>query len=494
MCSSCEGALQCVAGACVMPPMDAGVTVDAGEPDAGEAPLDAGQLRTVRVRRTDEALLPDGGVRVTQFNLATAVNQRLLYEDGTGEWIEVMPTESGLELRYDGIPVGPYVLARGFEYVVSDADDFELGARTLGKRDLLVLNTNTTLTVDVRGVPPGARPSDSMGLTSLGSGTTADFMTLTLPNDAGIATATIDLAMSVQAFGMSGADGDELTVVLRRNVSDGGLTWSAAHSSATVMAPELATQQTAMTSVTLSPLAQEPLQITVRASDFEQFATDVSPNASPLSTFATVSAFVAAPRPGAGGDFIGRSTAIAATSQQAGRGDVTTAITFGRPFGAAPLLVEGRLTTRVPLTLSGRTLNRTLDAITTTRADGGVLEVTLSPPRFIRINGESATVNRTGVGLTPVIEWSQPAVGTPGTYLVTIYKLTPQGTTLSESFTAQIRTPFSRLRVPPFALTRGEAYVAFVSAVTTSFDARRFGFQNDREFGRAVVTTAVFTP
>ncbi len=185
---------------------------------------------------------------------------------------------------------------------------------------------------------------------------------------------------------------------------------------------------------------------------------------------------------------------IATASQQPGRGDLSTTITFGRPFGAAPLLVEGRLTVRVPLTLSGRTLNRTLEAMSTTRADGGVLEVTLSPPRFIRINGESATVNRTGVGLTPVIEWSQPAVGTPGTYLVTIYRLTPQGTTLTESLAAQIRTPFSRLRVPPFALTRGEAYFAFVSAVTTSFDARRFGFQNDREFGRSVVATAVFTP
>lgn len=494
MCSSCEGALQCAAGACVTPPMDAGVAVDAGAPDAGEAPLDAGQLRTVRVRRTDEALLPDGGVRVTQFNLATAVNQRLLYEDGTGTWIEVMPTESGLELRYDGIPVGPYTLAKAFEYVVSDADDFELGARTLGKRDRVILNTNTTLTVEVRGVPTGARPSDSMGLTSLGSGTTADFMTLATPNDAGISTATIDLATAQQSYGMSGADGDELTVVLRRSVTDGGVSWVAAHSSATVMAPEIATQQTTMTSVTLSPLAQEPLQLTVRASDFEQFATDVSPNASPLSTFSAVSAFVAAPRPGAGGDFVGRSTVIATTSQQAGRGDVTAAITFGRPFGAAPLLVEGRLTARVPLILSGRTLNRTIDAIATTRADGGVLEVTLSPPRFIRINGEPATVNRTGVGLTPVIEWSQPAVGTPGTFVVTIYKLTPQGTTLSESFTAQIRTPFSRLRVPPFALTSGEAYVAFVGAVTTSFDARRFGFHNDREFGRAVVSTAVFTP
>lgn len=494
MCSSCEGALQCAAGACVLPPMDAGADVDAGAPDAGDAPLDAGQLRTVRVRRTDEALLPDGGVRVTQFNLATAVNQRLLYEDGTGTWVEVMPTESGLELRYDGIPVGPYVLARSFEYVVSDADEFELGSRTLGKRDRLIFNTNTTLTVEVRGVPSGARPSDSMGLTSLSAGATADFMTLTTPNDAGIATATTDLATAQQSFGMSGADGDELTVVLRRNVTDGGVSWSAAHSSATVVAPELATQQTAMTNVTLSPLVQEPLQLTVRASDFEQFASDVSPNASPLSTFASVSAFGAGARPAAGGDFVGRSTTIATTSQQAGRGDLSAVLTFGRPFGTAPLLVEGRLTARVPLTLSGRTLNRTIEAMSTTRADGGVLEVTLSPPRFIRINGEAATVNRTGVGLTPVIEWSQPAVGTPGTYVVTIYKLTPQGTTLSESFTAQVRTPFSRLRVPPFALSSGEAYVAFVGAVTTSFDARRFGFHNDRECGRAVVTTAVFTP
>ncbi len=493
MCSSCEGALQCVAGACVMPPMDAGVDVDAGVPDAGEAPLDAGQLRTVRVRRTDEALLPDGGVRVTQFNLATSVNQRLLYEDGTGEWIEVMPTESGLELRYDGIPVGPYVLARAFEYVVSDADDFELGARTLGKRDRPISNASATLTVELRGVPTAR--GDTVGLTSLSSGTTSDVMSLATPNDGGIATATTDFGVALQPFGMSGADGDELTVVLKRTVTDGGNSWSAAHSSATVPAPELASQQTAMTTVTLTPLAQELLQVNVRASDFEQFVTDVSPGATVLSTIATVSAFTGSSRPGAGGDFVGRSTSIASASLQPGRGDLALAMTFGRPFGAAPLVVEGRLNALVSFSLSGRTLSRPTEAMSTTRADGGVLEVTLSPPRFVRINGESATVNRTGVGVTPVIEWSPPTVGTPGTFVVTFYKLTPQGTTLTQSLVAQVRTPFSRLRVPPFALTVGEAYVAYVTAFTTTgFDPRRFGFHNDRESGRAALVTAIFIP
>ena len=491
-CVSCDGTQACVMGACVTP-VDAGV--DAGLSDAGDAPLDAGQLRTVRVRRTDEALLPDGGVRVTTFNLATAVNQRLLYEDGTGTWIEVMPTESGLELRYDGIPVGPYVLSKGFEYVVSDADDFELGARTVGKRDRPITNVNTTLTVQVQGVPPGARPSDAMGLTSFGSGTTADFMSLTAPNDAGVATAATDLVTALQGFGMSGADGDEVTVVLRRNVSGAGSTWSAAHSSATVPAPEIASMQTAMMTVTLAPLAQELSTVTVRSSDFEQFASDVHPNAVAASTQAAVASFLAAPRPGQGGDFLGRSALLASTLLTAGRGDLSVPMTFGRPFGPAPLLMEGKLTVNVPLALSGRTLNRTVDAIGTTRADGGVLEVTLTPPRFVRINGESATVNRTGVGLTPVLEWSQPAVGTPGTFVVTILKLTPQATTLSESFAAQIRTPFSRLKVPPFALARGEAYFAFISAVTTTgFDPRRFGFHNEREAGRAAAATGIFTP
>lgn len=492
-CFSCEGTQACVAGACVMPPMDAGV--DAGTPDAGEEPFDAGSLRTVRVRRTDEALLPDGGVRVTAFDLSTATNLRLLYEDATGTWVEVMPSAVGPELRYDGIPVGPYVVSRGFEYVVSDADDFELGARTLGKRDRVITNLNTTLTVQLQGVPPGASRSDALGLTSFGSGTTADFMSLTLPNDAGLATATTDLATAPQAFGMSGVDGDEVTVVLRRNVTDAGVAWSAAHSSATVTAPELASLQTAMTTVTLAPLAQELLTIRVRSSDFEQFAADVHPSAVPATTQAAVTSFLGGQRPGPGGDFMGRSTLLASTQLTAGRGDLSVAMTFGRPFGPAPVLVEGRLNVTVPLSLSGRTLNRSVDAMGTTRADGGVLEVTLTPPRFLRLNGESATVNRTGVGLTPVLEWSQPAVGTPGTFVVTILKVTPQGTTLSESFAAQVRTPFSRLRVPPFALTRGEAYFAFVSAVTTTgFDPRRFGFHNEREAGRATAATAIFTP
>ena len=100
-----------------------------------------------------------------------------------------------------------------------------------------------------------------------------------------------------------------------------------------------------------------------------------------------------------------------------GRPDVRQDITVGNPLPGATLYAEGRLFVQVPLTLSWRTFTKGLEAANTVVTDGGALDVTLSPPRFLRINGEPGDVNRTGVSVNPARSIGPAIVGwaaTPG--------------------------------------------------------------------------------
>jgi hypothetical protein len=470
----------------VEPPVDAGL--DAGAVDAGPTP-DAGRLRTVLVRRTDEVWTPDGGVVVTEADLNNEPGQRLLYEDVAGEWVSVTPTAgAGPMLRFEGVPEGPYVVARPGELLMSDADELEMGVRIVGRRDTPIAAPNTTLTLELSGVTPAYRSSDVVLALSFGPGFLAE--NFTVRGDGGAFPAIADLTAQSAPYALSGARGDELLVTLRRTVSDAGLSWGTTLFAATVLAPELGAGQAARVTVPLAPVPQVPVPLALRSSGFEQFVTDVHPAATPTATAAVF--FAAPPVPA---DFEGRSMALSFVNHQAGRGDLEATITTGNPVAGGSLLAEGRLIVSVPLSLSGRTLNRQLDAIGTVRADGGALDATLSPPRFVRLNGERADVNRTGVGTTPVFEWSPPSLGTPRTYWLMVYRLTPQGTSLAESFALRIRTPFTRVRVPPGLLVEGSAYYALVWALSgDGADARRFIARSTREGGRAIAATAVFTP
>lgn len=485
-CVSCEGADLCVEGACVAPTADAGL--DAGV-DAGAEP-DAGRRRTVLVRRTDEIWTPDGGVTSSPVDLNAIRPQQLLYEDESGEFVTVEAViQSGPELRFEDVPEGPYLVMRAGEYVASDVDSLELGARLIGRRNPLI--GNGTLTVTLTGA--AFQQSDLVQVHSFGAGTIVEQFR-NAPTDAGVLSSSAALLTQALAFGLRN-DSDELTVTVRRTLNTGGLNWSSAVFGGTVAAPDLGPGQTANVPVPLTPLTQQPWPLELRSSGFEQFVRDVHPAATASFTQATIYAVPSIARPAGGGDFEGRSASFGSLSNNAGRPDVRQNITVGNAVPASALFADGRLLATVPLTLSGRTYNKSIEALVTTVADGGVLDATLSPPRFLRINGEAADVNRTGVSQNPVLEWSPPALGTPTTYVVLITRLMPQGTTLTEGFSLRLRTPFTRIKVPGQFLETGAPYVAQIAAVANGgFDNKRFPVQFSRESSKATTVTAIFIP
>lgn len=462
--------------------------VDAGA-DAGAEP-DAGRRRTVLVRRTDETWMPDGGVTSIDFDLNAIRPQQLLFEDESGEYVTIDAVmQSGPVLRFEDVPEGPYLVLRAGEYIASDVDSLELGARSIGRRNPLI--GNGTLAVALTGAP--FQQSDVVQAHSFGAGTIVEQFRNT-PPDAGVLSSSAALLTQPLAFALRN-DADELTITLRRTISTGGLNFSSAVFGGTVAAPDLGPGQTANVTVPVSQLPQQRWPLELRSSGFEQFVRDVHPAATTSFTQAVIYAVPSMVRPMTGGDYEGRSASLGALSNSAGRPDVRQDITVGNPVPNSTLFADGRLFASVPLTLSGRTFNKSVEALVTTVTDGGVLDATLSPPRFLRINGEAADVNRTGVSQNPVLEWSPPALGTPTTYVIVITKLMPQGTTLTEGFSLRLRTPFTRIKVPGQFLETGSPYVAQVIAVANSgFDHKRFPIQFSRESGKSTAVTSIFIP
>lgn len=482
-CATCTGEDVCSDGVC-RTEVDAGV--DAGVVDAGDE-VDAGRLRIVTLRQTDEYVWPDGGVSSDVVDLSLS-GAPLQYVDSAGQWRSVLPTRSGAPAAtFIDVPAGPYVVTRGSDFIVSDVDALELGVRTLGRRTPVA--NRTVYTLEVAGVPT-PRFQDVVAVAGLQSGLVADSFRTTGPFDAGLLNATGDL--SAQTLTALPAEGDALTVLVRRSSTDAGLTWSTVHFSGTTAAPALALGQTATVRVTVTPQAATSQAVTLRSSELEQFVTDANPAATVTSTQLVAIGSSSVMRT-AGGDVEGRTPMLVSLSNAAGRPDSSGVITVGNPFTNLDVVWEARAFATVPLTVSGRTLNRSIEAVTATSSDGAP-RVTLSPVRFLRINGATATTNRTGVGVSPAIEWSAPAVGRPTSYLVLILKLTPQGTGLTDQLIARVRTPFARVKLPPGLLTEGDAFVAMIIAAETGFDARVWPLHVKRDTGRSVAITNPFVP
>lgn len=82
------------------------------------------------------------------------------------------------------------------------------------------------------------------------------------------------------------------------------------------------------------------------------------------------------------------------------------------------------------------------------------------------INGKKFFQNQTGVGMTPLLKWSPPSVGTATFYEVRIYELSNDGSgNTIINLTVRLRTAGTSLRIPPNRLSTGLGYV---------FDVRPF--------------------
>ncbi len=90
--------------------------------------------------------------------------------------------------------------------------------------------------------------------------------------------------------------------------------------------------------------------------------------------------------------------------------------------------------------------------------DLSVLQPQMEPPGLVTVDGASAWSAPTGVGVTPTIEWTAPAVA-PDMYEVDLY-------TAERQWVARLFLRGTSLRVPPGLLTPGARYYAEIAALS----------------------------
>jgi hypothetical protein len=96
-----------------------------------------------------------------------------------------------------------------------------------------------------------------------------------------------------------------------------------------------------------------------------------------------------------------------------------------------------------------------------------VVKPELGPPRSPTVAGRDALLDQGGVGETPRLAWSPPALGTPNRYSVTLYDRTAASPVQALS----ALTPETSLVVPPGLLQPGHVYFAAIHAfVEPGFD------------------------
>ncbi len=119
----------------------------------------------------------------------------------------------------------------------------------------------------------------------------------------------------------------------------------------------------------------------------------------------------------------------------------------------------------------------------------------LSPAQSIKIAGQSASTQLSGVGLTPTISWSAPAVGTPQAYSVYVYHLTNSNGTTQWSTAAVFYTKATSVTVPPNVLTSGNTYYIAISALSSgTVDLTYSPYRSRLPYAWANALTATFTP
>jgi hypothetical protein len=85
-------------------------------------------------------------------------------------------------------------------------------------------------------------------------------------------------------------------------------------------------------------------------------------------------------------------------------------------------------------------------------------------PQSPTVNGKNFFTNHRGVGLTPLLKWSAPAVGTATFYTISVFQLINSGGSTIAQGVANLATQKTSFRIPTGLLTTGQAYVFAVQA------------------------------
>jgi hypothetical protein len=254
---------------------------------------------------------------------------------------------------------------------------------------------------------------------------------------------------------------------------------------------------------TMSPLPTTRQAIDFRASQFESQVLATNPTGVLYSDILYVSTL---PRFMDFGQYDGFPDLAVASNYQPGQGDLSLAVEYGNPYPSQwDRIITAQANALVPFTteLADGGVSRTARYSATTYSQTPFLEgmrptivPRVGPPRSPRINGQTTMAGKlTGVGLTPLVSWSVPSLGTPNRYQVRVYEIFPSATGgTSRLSVASLLTSQTQLRLPPNLLVAGKTYFLQLTAYYTPGTDPNAPYLYKSEYHYATTLTGQFQP
>jgi hypothetical protein len=267
---------------------------------------------------------------------------------------------------------------------------------------------------------------------------------------------------------------------------------------------------TGLTASVVSVTATSTARANLKGSQFAALTPLMSPNAVDYSTCFGLQALPGPANVGFisyAGDLILRTDCYMASPQLT---DVDAGnISYGNPYPSTwPLFAEFTHWVRVPFTLPGTTTagyvyganivyNTTLPTSTSAVVPtiGPVRSPTIAP--FGSSTTNNLLANVSGVGLTPVIQWQSPSIGTPTAYAIAISQLSAAGTVTTVESTATLWTggTVNSIQIPPGVLTAGQTYVIRIIARSVNgVNGESSPYRLSLPFGESDVISGMITP
>jgi hypothetical protein len=376
----------------------------------------------------------------------------------------------------------PFLLQLGNSYVWSNTRTLDLSYPLLGRPDVEQEPAGTSVSLQLTGLSPWQEGDDlqwyapSAGLGYLSATCTPDFPA---PTDGGtVISGTVpDYGGWLSTCGnspvrLNPAQGDTLyvTQLASHTDSDAGVEYAQLRRGLVTNGLQR-NDGGLLLSGAMVALPTAPQSVSFRAADFEAQVLASGPDAGMQYNTVNVGVSPAFEQHGIPTGWPDLGLAYDYTPLQ---GDMNVTFHYGNPYPSAwtPFVYAqavGRVRYSLPLADGGTSPPRSVTVLTATREQlvGGFhppLSLKVSVPRDVRINGQSASGNLSGVGTTPLVSWLAPTVGTVTRYNVRLNRLFLSGGLVQRVTQASFYTPQTQLRIPPGLLLPGETYFLQVYA------------------------------
>lgn len=424
----------------------------------------------------------------------------------------LVPAGAGLRViegqgRADGsfaiaaVPAGTYYLRVGTTYVVTAERSLDLGREVLGRPEQRAPSPGTALALDVKGLSPWAADDAVELFSSNANAYIYDAAALGAPAPmAGATQLALRVPFAANGYGggnlIQGDLGDRAYLFqVTGRTSDKGLPYGAIAKN--LLLPPFTMKdgaETALAGSFTDVLQTEAASFSWRRSLFAALGSSMSPAAADPRL--AVALFC---QPGgvARAGFSATPDLLTLSSGEAT--DVETGtLRYGNPFPAAwPLVASATVSFTVKLRAPAAPADTSIQVSAGRLAAaaallGAPVAPDLGPVQSPLLNGKGAFDPQAGVGETPLVAWTAPALGRPGRYAVTVHRLfTADGKGRSEAL-ARLYTADTSVLVPPGILKAGERYFLRIAAESAPLSPRPLRSAAPLSYAEAL--TATFTP